>query len=272
MHSERLPHGDGAPGRRDAVIVYHAIGRVERSAARWNGFIRPERFAAPMSYLAEHRRVVDLDALLEPDASPGPPRVAITFDDGYRSVLEHGLPVLRECGFPATIFVPTRWIGARNTWDARSEVSHELMTGEELAELARSGFAVESHGHAHIDYARSDPRSVEADVRSSVERLAELLGRPPRYLAYPYSRGPRRPPARPPGSDCARHSGSTARSARSGISRCRESRSSRPTRGPCSRSRRPGATSPGAGARPSVPSTRRSGPWSATAGSGPRAS
>ena len=81
-----------AQGRRDAVIVYHAIGRVQRSAARWNGFIRPERFAAQMSYLAEHRRVVDLDALFEPDPSPGPPRVAITFDDGYRSVLEHGLP------------------------------------------------------------------------------------------------------------------------------------------------------------------------------------
>jgi len=187
VHSERLPH-DGAQGRRDAVIVYHAIGRVQRSAARWNGFIRPERFAAQMSYLAEHRRVVDLDALFEPDPSPGPPRVAITFDDGYRSVLEHGIPVLRERGFPGAIFVPTKWIGARNTWDAETDVSHELMTGEELGELARAGFAVESHGHAHIDYARADPRTVEADVRISVERLTELLGRPPRYLAYPYGR------------------------------------------------------------------------------------
>jgi peptidoglycan/xylan/chitin deacetylase (PgdA/CDA1 family) len=177
-----------AQGRRDAVIVYHAIGRVQRSAARWNGFIRPERFAAQMAYLAEHRRVVDLDALLEPDPSPGPPRVAITFDDGYRSVLEHAVPVLRERGFPATVFVPTRWIGARNAWDDQADVSQELMTAAELAGLARAGFAVESHGHAHIDYARADPRSVEEDVRNSVERLTELLGRPPRYLAYPYGR------------------------------------------------------------------------------------
>jgi peptidoglycan/xylan/chitin deacetylase (PgdA/CDA1 family) len=181
VHSERL-------GRRDAVIVYHAIGHVPRSAPRWNGFIRPERFAAQMSWLAAHRRVVGLDALLEPDPSPGPPRVAITFDDGYRSVLEHGVPALREHGFPATIFVPTKWIGARNTWDAASDASHELMTAEELAELARTGFAIESHGHAHIDYARSDPGTVEADVRTSAECLAELLGRAPRYLAYPYGR------------------------------------------------------------------------------------
>jgi peptidoglycan/xylan/chitin deacetylase (PgdA/CDA1 family) len=139
-----------------------------------------------MAYLAEHRRVVDLDALFEPDPSSGPPRVAITFDDAYRSALEHAVPVLRERGFPATFFVPTKWIGARNAWKPDGDL--ELMHGEELAELARSGFAVESHGHAHIDYARSDAAAVEDDVRTSVERLTELLARPPRYLAYPYGR------------------------------------------------------------------------------------
>jgi peptidoglycan/xylan/chitin deacetylase (PgdA/CDA1 family) len=173
------------------VIVYHAIGSVARAAPRWNGFIRPERFAAQMEYLAAHRRVVDLDALFERDTSPGPPRVAITFDDGYRSVLEHAVPVLRELGFPAALFVPTKWIGARNDWDVTGGIRLDLMTGDELAELAGSGFAVESHGHAHIDYARADARAVEEDVRTSVERLTELLGRPPRYLAYPYGRATR---------------------------------------------------------------------------------
>jgi peptidoglycan/xylan/chitin deacetylase (PgdA/CDA1 family) len=62
------------------------------------------------------------------------------------------------------------------------------MTGEELAALVRDGFAVESHGHAHIDYARAEPSVVEDDVRTSVERLTALLGRPPRFLAYPFGR------------------------------------------------------------------------------------
>ena len=171
---------------RDAVVVYHAIGSVPRSAPHWNGFVRPERFAAQMAYLAAHRRVVDLDAILDGDPSPGPPRVAITFDDAYRNVLEHAVPVLREHGFPATFFVSTKWIGASNGWDPRGPL--ELMTGDELAELARSGFAVESHGHAHVDYARMEAAAAADDVRTSVERLTELLGRPPRYLAYPYGR------------------------------------------------------------------------------------
>jgi peptidoglycan/xylan/chitin deacetylase (PgdA/CDA1 family) len=102
-------------------------------------------------------------------------------------VLEHAVPVLREHGFPATLFVPTKWIGGANAWDPRGEAL-ELMSGDELAELARTGFAIESHGHAHADYARMDAAAVVQDVRTSVERLSELLGRPPRYLAYPYGR------------------------------------------------------------------------------------
>jgi peptidoglycan/xylan/chitin deacetylase (PgdA/CDA1 family) len=173
-----------APGRRDAVVVYHAIGAIPRSAPEWNGFIRPDRFAAQMEYLAERRRVVDLDALFE----PGPPCVAITFDDAYRSVLEHAVPVLQRLALPATFFVPTKWIGQRNTWDRPGDIVRELMTADELAELVRAGFAVESHGHAHIDYARAGPEATADDVRASVDTLAALLGRPPRYLAYPYGR------------------------------------------------------------------------------------
>jgi peptidoglycan/xylan/chitin deacetylase (PgdA/CDA1 family) len=182
------PEGQQRQGRGDTVIVYHAIGSIPRNAREWNGFVRPERFAAHMAYLAERRTVVDLDALFAHDPSPGPPRVAITFDDAYRSVLEHAIPVLREHGFPATLFVPTKWIGTTNVWDPDSDIRRELMTAAELAELARDGFALESHGHGHVDYARAEPRTVEDDVRASVERLTELLGRPPRYLAYPYGR------------------------------------------------------------------------------------
>ena len=38
--------------------------------------------------------------------------MAITFDDGYRSVLELALPILEELGVPATLFVPTDYIGS----------------------------------------------------------------------------------------------------------------------------------------------------------------
>jgi peptidoglycan/xylan/chitin deacetylase (PgdA/CDA1 family) len=168
--------------------VYHAIGSVPRDAREWNGFIRPERFAAQMAFLAERRTVVDLDALLAPTPVTGAPRVAITFDDAYGSALQHAVPVLRKHRFPATFFAPTKWIGRANAWDAHSCAPRELMSREQLVGLAREGFRVESHGHEHLDYARADPDAVRADVRASIECLTDLLGTPPRYLAYPYGR------------------------------------------------------------------------------------
>lgn len=174
--------------RRHAVIVYHAIGRVPRGSLHWNGFISPDRFAEQMAFLAEHRRVVPLSELVDTSTPNGPPRVAITFDDGYRSAVEHAVPVLAEAGFPATFFVPTKWIGRTRGWDTDAGASLEIMSADELLELDRLGFAVESHGHAHIDYASAARAAVERDVRASVERLEEILGHPPRYIAYPYGR------------------------------------------------------------------------------------
>ena len=188
MHRHRLGTGERERGRRRAVLVYHSIGSVPRGAPGFNGFIPAARFAAQMAYLAEHRRVVALDDLFDPAPEPGPPRVAITFDDAYRSAFDHAVPVLRALGLAATFFVATKWIGGRNVWDRPSDLPLDLMTPEQLVELDGSGFAVESHGHAHIDYARADPQAVEEDVRASVERLTDLLDRPARYLAYPYGR------------------------------------------------------------------------------------
>ena len=41
----------------------------------------------------------------------------ITFDDGYRDVYEHAWPVLKRMGLPATVFVPTAFIGGTRLLD-----------------------------------------------------------------------------------------------------------------------------------------------------------
>src|SRR3712207_1987741 len=38
--------------------------------------------------------------------------LVVTFDDGYRSVLESGLPVLSGLGVPGTLFVPSSHVGS----------------------------------------------------------------------------------------------------------------------------------------------------------------
>jgi peptidoglycan/xylan/chitin deacetylase (PgdA/CDA1 family) len=49
-----------------------------------------------------------------------PPRaVAITFDDGYRSTHDLALPILKEYGLTATVFVTTGYMDGNNMWNDR---------------------------------------------------------------------------------------------------------------------------------------------------------
>jgi peptidoglycan/xylan/chitin deacetylase (PgdA/CDA1 family) len=142
-----------------------------------------------MDFLSRHRRVIPLTNLLaEPDGpASGSPTVALTFDDGLRSVLTEALPVLRRLMLPATVFVPSRWIGSVNSWMAGSTCYPlPLMTEDELREVESGGITVESHGHDHIDMSVVPQSVVRDDLRASVDIIEGVVGRRPRYLAYPF--------------------------------------------------------------------------------------
>ncbi len=172
---------------RSVVLTYHAVGRTPGGPMR-HGFVPLELFERQMAFLAQRRRVVALAEVLTPPPPDGPARVAITFDDAYRSVIARAAPVLERFGHPATVFAPTAWLGDRNRWDPHYDLELELMTGGELVELRERGFEIASHGHRHIDYSRADEHEVREDLRASVECLTGLLGQRPRFLAYPYGR------------------------------------------------------------------------------------
>lgn len=176
-------------GRR-TVVAYHAVGACPHGDGAHECICTsPEMFAAHMGFLSRHRQVVGLRELIEGRVGGARPAVAITFDDGYRNVLTTALPVLERHGFTATVFVPTKWIGGTNRWDAgRDCFPLEIMGETDLRALERRGIAVESHGHAHIDLETAPASEVDDDVRTSFLRLRRVLGREPRFLAYPYGR------------------------------------------------------------------------------------
>jgi peptidoglycan/xylan/chitin deacetylase (PgdA/CDA1 family) len=179
-----------AAASRATILAYHGVGecphadRPHRCAC-----ISPDVFSGQMDLLARHRDVVPLDDLVRDKVRTRRPAVAITFDDGYRNVLDNAAPVLTRHGFVATVFVPTRWIGGTNMWDQDTDCFPlAIMDPAELRDAERQGITIESHGHAHMNMTSADPSLVAEDLRQSVDRLTELLGRSPRYLAYPWGR------------------------------------------------------------------------------------
>jgi peptidoglycan/xylan/chitin deacetylase (PgdA/CDA1 family) len=173
--------------RRDVtVLTYHAVAPIGPDGDPHLLFTPTERFARQMEFLAQHRDVVGLEQAVDGSARTGKHRVAITFDDGYRSVLENAAPILDAYGFPWTVFVPTGSIGDRNRWDLPNPAGLEIMSADELTQARAHGASIESHGHAHVNLALTSAADVATDLSRSIEILTELNASRPRYLAYPY--------------------------------------------------------------------------------------
>jgi peptidoglycan/xylan/chitin deacetylase (PgdA/CDA1 family) len=172
---------------RTTVLAYHAVASCPASDDDHLLFVSPTAFEAQMEYLARRRQVVTLVEAVSGPRPRGRPAVAITFDDGYRSVLEHALPVLERFGFPATVFVPTRYIGDQNRWNPPSACPLTIMSTDELRDAEARGLAVESHGHAHLDLSNANEDEARDDLAQSVAILRTVTGRQPRFLAYPFA-------------------------------------------------------------------------------------
>jgi peptidoglycan/xylan/chitin deacetylase (PgdA/CDA1 family) len=189
---------------RGTVIVYHAVGTCPRSSDPDHLFVAPDTFGAQMRFLTRRRTVVPLQTLVDGSWNGGRPAVAITFDDAFRSVLTHALPVLGELGLPATVFVPTGALGRPAGWYEAPGCETEVMTEDELRQTLAGGLELESHGSTHLRMAAADEDEVLADLADAAEALERITGRRPRYLAYPYG------PSSPAAERAARRSGLTA--------------------------------------------------------------
>ena len=128
--------------------------------------------------------VLDLDALLANDAAHG---VAITFDDGMRNVLTHALPVLRDHGAPAHLFLTTDAVGRERWATPRSpEPAFDMLAWPEVEQLHAGGVHIECHTHTHPDVRTLETARILDECETADAHIERRLGRRPRYFAYPF--------------------------------------------------------------------------------------
>jgi len=128
---------------RIAIVNYHRV------LAAPSPFLASEPdidiFTWQMELMARCFNVLSLhDALAALASGKVPPRaVCITFDDGYRSVHELALPVLRRLKLPATVFVSSGYVNGHTMWNDRIVEAVETLPAEEL-DLTDFGLGVYS--------------------------------------------------------------------------------------------------------------------------------
>jgi peptidoglycan/xylan/chitin deacetylase (PgdA/CDA1 family) len=172
------------------ILTYHAIDKGPAPLC-----LAPELFREHLDVLAEAGAATftmsELAAGLQAGSLPER-AVAITFDDGFTGVAEHAAPLLAERGQRATVYAVAGSLGKENDWPSQPEGAPRLplMTATQLAELARAGFEVGSHGVRHAPLAEVGEREAEREVASSREMLEDVLGCSVRSFAYPYGAQP----------------------------------------------------------------------------------
>ena len=164
------------------ILCYHNMGLQTRGRL----LMSVSAFEEQMRYLKrEGYHVITLKQFLEfTELREQLPRktVVLTFDDGWKSFKEFAYPVLKELGFPATLFIYTDFVGARIA-----------LSWAELKELAQEGFDIEAHSKTHEDMRKKPSESdeeynrrMQAELVTPLAIFQQRIGQSPKIIAYPY--------------------------------------------------------------------------------------
>jgi peptidoglycan/xylan/chitin deacetylase (PgdA/CDA1 family) len=178
--------------QRIAVLMYHRVGQA-RNAWESRYAIAPEAFAAHMQALQRKGfRAVPIEALVTwLEGGPALPEgsILITFDDGFRGVRDHALPVMERLGWTFTVFLVSDLIGQDDAWTRAQNpagVTYPLLNADEILDMQRRGVSFHSHTRSHASLPTLDDAALADQLAGSRAQLSQLLGHGVPYLAYPF--------------------------------------------------------------------------------------
>ncbi len=164
------------------ILMYHYVEPWPADAGemRRGLTVRPEDFAAQMQYLHEHGYLaVSLYDLAYALAlgQPLPERaVVLTFDDGYRSLMDYAAPTLKTYGYTGTVFVITELM------DREFE---RYLTWPQAESLYAQGWKIEPHTKTHAELAGQNRDFQVYQMLGSAQTVQAHIGAMPRFFAYP---------------------------------------------------------------------------------------
>ncbi len=165
------------PNPRLVILYYHAVTAAHRHL-----------FERQMEYLVRVATPVAIDG--KPMAGSRPLQVAVTFDDGFESVVQNAMSVLRRLGIPMVQFFPTGSWGSRPSWvrnPAHPSYTERVLGPDELRTLASDPLVtIGSHSISHPRFTDLPPEVAMREFVHSKSDLESVLQRPVELFSFPH--------------------------------------------------------------------------------------
>lgn len=169
------------------ILTYHKLGPRPANARLKGMYVSRRLFDRQMTELKDEGFQTASLSEAATDLSRVTDRVVITFDDGFRNVLDHGLDVLQQCGFRALQFVLPDLLGRTNEWEqAQGEACGQLMDAAALRDWLAAGHEIGSHTCTHPWLTRIPIERAREEINSSRKKLEDCFQAPVRHFCYPY--------------------------------------------------------------------------------------
>jgi peptidoglycan/xylan/chitin deacetylase (PgdA/CDA1 family) len=141
------------------VLCYHSIGQPQ-----WGvNDVTPQQFRRHIELaLAAGYRFVPASQIAR--TGGGAKDLAITFDDGMKSVLTEAAPILKEYGLPWTFFPVSEWTDERHEW-----AKGIVLDWRDVEACMKAGGEMGSHSATHPDFG-------DFNEERHRQRLADELG------------------------------------------------------------------------------------------------
>ncbi len=171
-----------------AILMYHAIAGSSTASFRpytVDPLLFDEHIAALLDARCRFLTVEEVPALLGRGgtAADGKTAVVVSIDD---ALADEATAVLAGRGVPATLFVPTAYVGGTARWLSGADSELPLLGWGALRELASSGLEIAAHGHLHLAADINEPELVREDAARSRDELESHLERAVASYAYPF--------------------------------------------------------------------------------------
>lgn len=162
------------------ILCYHSI-----SSDGWRFAIRLEEFKRQINYLKkEGYQFISLSELVdyfEDRRDISKPSVVITFDDGYKDILQVK-NFLKNLDITPTLFVLS---DTKNANRKELGTNRDFLSNEEVLGLVRSGWEIGSHTATHSDMGKLNHNQIFNEINDSKKILERQFALQIRYLAYP---------------------------------------------------------------------------------------